>query len=165
MKASLGLDFGTESVRAVLVDLRGRELASAVANYAHGQIVGSLPGSKKKLPPHSALQHPLDWIESAAKATRAALRDAKVGADDVLGIGVDFTSCTMLPTRRDGAAILGALAAGAFASPREAIRAMAVPKSGTAPIFKPNRSHRSTYDSLYREYRRLGDFFSAKSNA
>ena len=100
MKAALGLDFGTESVRAVLVDLRGRELASAVAKYRHGQIIESLPGSKKKLPPQYALQHPLDWLDSAAKATRDALRAAR-GAD-VIGIGVDFTSCTMLPTMRDG---------------------------------------------------------------
>ena len=99
---SLGLDFGTESVRAVLVNLRGRELASAVAKYPHGQIVDSLPGLKKRLPPHYALQHPMDWIESATKATRAALRQASAGAEDVLGIGVDFTSCTMLATKRDG---------------------------------------------------------------
>ena len=102
MKASLGLDFGTESVRAVLVDLRGHELASEAAKYAHGQITEALPGSKRKLPPHYALQHPADWMESAAKATRAALHRAKVGAGEVLGIGVDFTSCTMLPVKRDG---------------------------------------------------------------
>ncbi|MEI6193868.1 MAG: FGGY-family carbohydrate kinase, partial [Verrucomicrobiota bacterium] len=63
-----------------------------------------------------------------------------------------------------GAAILGALAAGVFASPGDAIRAMATPKPGTAPVFKPNRSHRSAYDDLYREYRRLGNFFSSKNN-
>lgn len=102
MKAALGLDFGTESVRALLVDLRGQELASAVVKFRHGQIVESLPGSTKRLPPHYALQHPTDWPESAAKATRAALRAAKCSAGDVVGIGVDFTSCTMLPTLRDG---------------------------------------------------------------
>jgi L-ribulokinase len=99
---ALGLDFGTESVRALLVDLRGRERASAVARYRHGQIIDSLPGSRERLPPHYALQHPQDWIESAAKATRGALRAAKAKGSDVLGIGVDFTSCTMLPTLRDG---------------------------------------------------------------
>ena len=100
--ATLGLDFGTESVRALLVDLRGREQASAVAQYPHGQITESLPGSAKKLPPQYALQHPLDWIKAAAKATRAVLREARLDREAVLGIGVDFTSCTMLPTRRDG---------------------------------------------------------------
>src|SRR5580692_7939771 len=101
-RVALGLDFGTESVRALLVDLKGRELASAISAYAHGQIVESLPGQSAKLPPHYALQHPLDWIDSAAKATRAALRTAKLGKSDVIGIGVDFTSCTMLPALRDG---------------------------------------------------------------
>lgn len=99
---ALGLDFGTESVRALLVDLTGRELASATARYRHGQITESLPRSKKKLPSNFALQHPRDWIDSAASAVRAALRQASVKADLVCGIGVDFTSCTMLPTLRDG---------------------------------------------------------------
>src|SRR5438876_463488 len=101
-RVALGLDFGTESVRALLVDLRGREAGSAVARYAHGQIIETLPGSREKLPPHYALQHPQDWIDSAAKAARAALRAARRRGEDVLGIGVDFTSCTMLPTLRDG---------------------------------------------------------------
>lgn len=120
MKAALGLDFGTESVRAVLVDLRGRELASVAATYSHGQIVESLPGSQKQLSPHYALQHPLDWLGSAAKATRAVLRKAEIGASDVLGIGVDFTSCTMLPAKRDGTplCLLGEFAAEPLAWPK-----------------------------------------------
>lgn len=101
-RLALGLDFGTESVRALLVDLRGKEHASAVAKYRHGQIIETLPGSKEKLPPHYALQHPQDWIDSATKATRATLRAAHANAGDVIGIGVDFTSCTMLPALRDG---------------------------------------------------------------
>ena len=101
-RLALGLDFGTESVRALLVDLRGREHAAAAARYPHGQIINSLPGAREKLPPHYALQHPQDWIESATKATRTALRTAKAKSADVIGIGVDFTSCTMLPALRDG---------------------------------------------------------------
>jgi len=99
---SLGLDFGTESVRALLVDLEGRERAVAVVRYRHGQITQRLPGTKKDLPPDYALQHPQDWITSAARAVRQALASAKCGADSVIGIGVDFTSCTMLPTLADG---------------------------------------------------------------
>jgi L-ribulokinase len=101
-KIALGLDFGTESARALLVDLNGRELGSATAEYRHGQIIETLPGQQKKLPPHYALQHPQDWIEAASKAVRAALRTAKIKSEDVIGIGVDFTSCTMLPALRDG---------------------------------------------------------------
>ena len=101
-RVALGLDFGTESVRALLVDLRGREVGAATARYPHGQIIETLPGSREKLPPHYALQHPQDWIDSAAKAVRAALRAAKLSNETVIGIGVDFTSCTMLPALSDG---------------------------------------------------------------
>ena len=101
-KTVLGLDFGTESVRALLVDLHGNELASVSVGYPHGQIIETLPGRREKLPPLSAFQHPTDWIESAAKATRAARKKAQIDASEIVGIGVDFTSCTMLPTRSDG---------------------------------------------------------------
>jgi L-ribulokinase len=98
----LGLDFGTESVRALLVDLSGRERGIATRKYRHGQILEALSGSGVKLPPHYALQHPGDWIEAAAEATREAVAATGLPADSVLGIGVDFTSCTMLPALRDG---------------------------------------------------------------
>ena len=99
---SLGLDFGTESVRALLVDLKGVERGCAVVPFQHGQILDTLPGSNRKLPPLYALQDPQDWLDSAAKAVRAALRQAKVQPDDIVGISVDFTSCTMLTTLQDG---------------------------------------------------------------
>ncbi len=101
-KLALGLDFGTESVRALLVDLTGRERASAVAKYRHGQLTDRLPTTNKKLPAAFALQHPADWMDSAGKAVRRTLRDARADGAAVLGIGVDFTSCTMLPTDRHG---------------------------------------------------------------
>jgi len=99
---ALGLDFGTESVRALLVDLDGREVASAVRDYPHGQIVEALPISGESLPADFALQHPQDWIDASAKAVRDAIRAGDVSAGQVISIGVDFTSCTMLPARRDG---------------------------------------------------------------
>ena len=102
MPVALGLDFGTESVRAVLVDANGEQLAIAESSYRHGQILDSLPNSDQKLPDNYALQHPTDWIESAAAATREAMRDAALSPEAVVGIGVDFTSCTMLPTTADG---------------------------------------------------------------
>jgi L-ribulokinase len=101
-KLALGLDFGTEAIRAVLVDLHGREHGVGVVKYPHGQILNSLPGSTTKLPPQHAYQHPSDWLESAAKATKLALKKASAPATAIIGIGVDFTSCTMLPTMRDG---------------------------------------------------------------
>ena len=101
-RLALGLDFGTESVRALLVDLNGQERASAASPYRHRQILSSLPGSDQPLPAAFALQHPQDWLDAAAKAVRSAMRQVKVDAGVVISLGVDFTSCTMLPTLRDG---------------------------------------------------------------
>jgi L-ribulokinase len=99
---ALGLDFGTESVRALFVDLEGNEEASAVVDYAHGQITERLPPTCEVLPPDFALQHPLDWTDAAAAAVRAGLSMGEIDPSRVLSIGVDFTSCTMLPTLADG---------------------------------------------------------------
>lgn len=99
---SLGLDFGTESARAVLIDSEGNERGVAEQTYRHGQIVDSLPTSDESLPSHFALQHPSDWIESAAAATRRAIAESGTDPNHIVGIGVDFTSCTMLPTKQDG---------------------------------------------------------------
>jgi len=120
-KLALGLDFGTESVRALLIDLEGREQASAVASYAHGQITDELPGTGEQLPPNFAFQHPQDWLDSSAQAVREAVQQAgpnRAGA--VLSIGVDFTSCTMLPTLRDGTplCLLEEFSAEKFAWPK-----------------------------------------------
>ncbi len=99
---SLGLDFGTESVRAILVDTTGKQHGTATVEYAHGQITTSLPGCSDPLPPHYALQAPQDWMDSAAEAARTAMTRSGIAAERVIGVGVDFTSCTMLPTTRDG---------------------------------------------------------------
>lgn len=110
-RLALGLDFGTESVRALLVDVASGDTAGqGVAAYVHGVIDRELPGGGGRLPADYALQHPQDWLESAGEACRAALNDASArgaGVVDavaraVVGIGVDFTSCTMLPCRAEG---------------------------------------------------------------
>ncbi len=98
----LGLDFGTESVRALLVGLDGSERASSNARFSRGQITAKLPGTGEKLPSDFALQHPSDWLESAARATRSAWRRAADADTRLVGIGVDFTSCTVLPSLADG---------------------------------------------------------------
>ncbi len=102
IKAAIGLDFGTESVRALVVDLNGNELGEASDSFAHGQIIESLPGTGERLPPDFALQHPADWIDSAVAAVQGAIAAAGIGGDQIVGVGVDFTSCTMLPALADG---------------------------------------------------------------
>lgn len=99
---SLGLDYGTESVRAILIDSSGQQLGLGTHAYAHGQITETLPTSGEALPPDYALQHPSDWIDSAAIAIAEALACGQIDNERIVGIGVDFTSCTMLPTKSDG---------------------------------------------------------------
>jgi L-ribulokinase len=102
-KLALGLDYGTESARALLVDVEtGEERGTAVQEYPHGVITERLPGSEVCLSPEWALQDPDDYWTVLARIVPEALRAAAAGPADVVGIGVDFTSCTMLPTTADG---------------------------------------------------------------
>ena len=99
----IGVDFGTEAGRAVVVRVSdGAELGSAVHQYADGVIDEHLPGSHKPLPLQWALQNPDDYVAVFRHAVPQALKKSGVAAEDVIGIGIDFTACTMLPTRSDG---------------------------------------------------------------
>ena len=98
-----GFDFGTESVRVLVVRLRDGKIAGqAACAYPHGVVDDTLPTSGAKLPADYALQDSRDWLESAAIASQSALAAAGIAPADVVGIGVDFTSCTMLPCSGDG---------------------------------------------------------------
>lgn len=102
-KYTIGVDFGTESGRAVLVDVgSGCEITSAVYAYVHGVIDEKLPDSGKRLDPDWALQDPEDYIRTFQHTIPAVLEQSGVDAEDVIGIGIDFTACTMLPVKRDG---------------------------------------------------------------
>ncbi len=102
-KYAVGVDFGSESGRAVLVDVaNGEELAAAVHPYSHGVIDETLPGTDIRLEPDWALQDPNDYLEVFKQAIPAVLRDSGVDPANVIGLGVDFTACTMLPTTADG---------------------------------------------------------------
>lgn len=102
-KYAIGVDFGTLSGRSVLVELdTGKEIAVAVKEYTHGVMDETLPGGQVKLEPDWALQHPQDYLEVLAETIPAILNEAKVAADDVIGIGIDFTACTMLPVDSNG---------------------------------------------------------------
>ena len=100
---ALGVDFGTESGRALLLDLQsGAELAVSEVRYPHGVIDRELPGTGEQLPPDWALQHPEDWIAVLEEAIPAALERALEAREAIVGLGVDFTSCTVLPVAADG---------------------------------------------------------------
>lgn len=103
MKYSLGIDFGTLSARALLVEIEtGREVASEVYEYANGVIDDRLPSTGEKLPPDWALQDPRDYLRALEVTVPAVLKSSGVKPEDVVGIGIDFTSCTMLPIDKNG---------------------------------------------------------------
>jgi|SRR5690625_1782802 len=97
-KYSIGIDFGTGSGRVVVIDVRTGEIAGThVTEYKHGVISSTLPYSEKKLKRDSALQHPQDFIDVLEQSIPKSLAEAKVNNEDVIGIGLDFTACTILP--------------------------------------------------------------------
>lgn len=102
-KYSIGLDFGTESARAVLVNVATGETAtSAVSAYPDGVIDRTLPNSSAELPPDWALQNPADWLISMETAVSSALSESGIAPDSVIGLGLDFTACTVLPVTAEG---------------------------------------------------------------
>jgi len=99
----VGIDFGTLSGRAVVVRVRdGAELGSAVHEFPHAVIERELPATGERLPADWALQEPEDWLEVLRTAVPAAVADAGVDAAEVIGIAIDFTASTPLPTLADG---------------------------------------------------------------
>jgi L-ribulokinase len=106
-KYAVGLDFGTESARVVAVDVEtGRERLTEVAPYRHGVMARQLPSGRALLP-EWALHHPGDYLEATAALLRAV--GEAVAPDEVVGIGLDATACTVLPTTSDATplALLG----------------------------------------------------------
>lgn len=102
-KYVIGLDYGTESGRALLVAAdTGEELATAVMNYGDGVIDQTLPGSGAKLPPDWALQNPRDYLCVLEAVVPQVIKEAGVLPKDIIGIGVDFTACTLIPIDKDG---------------------------------------------------------------
>jgi L-ribulokinase len=102
-KYTIGLDYGTNSVRALIVNVsNGREVASAVWNYEHGT-----QGVILARDPNLARQHPADYVKGAETTIKQALAHAKrtvrgLKPEHIIGIGVDTTGSTPLPVDRNG---------------------------------------------------------------
>ena len=95
---ALGIDFGTQSARGVLVNIRtGEELGDCLYTYPNGVIDRKLPGMDVALPTDFALQDPSDYRTALDTVLHDTWRSAGVDPDSVVAIGVDFTSCTILP--------------------------------------------------------------------
>ncbi len=100
---TIGLDYGTNSVRALIVNVaNGAEVAAAVWTYAHGT-----QGVILSRDPNLARQHPLDYVNGAEITIKQALATAKKTVkgfkpEQVIGIGVDTTGSTPLPVDANG---------------------------------------------------------------
>ena len=102
---TVGVDFGTLSGRALLVRVSdGREMGSATLAYPHGVMDTALvtPDGEIPLPPNWALAHPIDWLEVLGTVVRQVLASCGVSPAEVIGIGIDSTTCTLLPTDGEG---------------------------------------------------------------
>ena len=99
---SIGIDFGSLSARAVLMDLAdGSVAASCVFPYPHAVLSSALPDGTP-LPPDWALQVPSDYRDALKVLLPQILEESGVAAEAVVGIGLDVTSTTMLPVTAEG---------------------------------------------------------------
>lgn len=97
-KYSIGVDYGTQSGRAVLVEVEtGNIVAQSVKEYTHGVMDEYLPDGVTKLEDDWALEHPADYVEVLETTIPKVLAESGVEAKDVIGMAIDFTACTMLP--------------------------------------------------------------------
>jgi len=104
-KYAIGVDFGTESGRAVLVEVAtGWEVATSVYTYENRVIDEFLPveGDPVRLEPEWALQDPQDYLRTFQNTIPAVLKESQIDPVDVIGVGIDFTACTMMPVKKDG---------------------------------------------------------------
>jgi len=101
-RCSIGVDFGTESGRVLVLDAgSGEELGVSVVPYPSAVIDRELPSTGERLPPDWALQDPDDWVKVLEDGIPAAVADAGVEPGEIVGLGIDFTSCTVLPVTDD----------------------------------------------------------------
>ncbi len=101
-KYTIGLDFGTLSCRGIIAAVAdGEQIASAQFVYPHGIMDTALPCGKV-LPPGFMLQHPQDYLDALHVILPGLMKSSGIAKEQIIGIGVDFTSCTMLPVKADG---------------------------------------------------------------
>src|SRR4051812_20428833 len=94
----LGLDVGTQSLRAAIVDLRGRTVSFGVA-----------PIDTDYPRPTWAEQDPAQWWAAARSAVGQAMTAAEIRPEEVGGLGLDCTACTVLPCDEAGRPLRKAL--------------------------------------------------------
>lgn len=102
-KYSIGVDYGTLSARAVIINLEnGDVVASTVKDYPDAVITDCLPNTNIKLGKDWALQNPRDYVNCLIATVKEAVSISRISKEDIISIGVDFTACTVLPVKSDG---------------------------------------------------------------
>lgn len=95
---SIGIDYGTESGRVLLINVHSGEIAATVVlPYKHGVIDSKDERIPYKLPFGTALQDPQDYLEILLAGIPHAIEKAQIESSQIIGIGIDFTSSTVLP--------------------------------------------------------------------
>jgi L-ribulokinase len=99
---SLGIDFGSLSGRAILVNVEtGEEVITGALDYPHKVMDERLP-SGKKLEVDWALQHPRDYLDVLFIVVPDIVKKSGIKPEEIIGIGIDFTGCTVMPVLKDG---------------------------------------------------------------
>jgi L-ribulokinase len=100
-KYSIGIDFGTLSARAVLLDLvTGKDAAVSELIYPHSVLSSDFFG--KELPVGASLQHPRDYLDAMGFVFRDLFVQSGAKPEEVCGVGIDFTASTTMPVTADG---------------------------------------------------------------
>ncbi|MBR5236094.1 MAG: ribulokinase [Clostridia bacterium] len=101
-KYSIGIDYGTLSARALLIDLEtGKEIAESDFVYPHA-VMTDADFTGIRLLKTDAFQNPQDYLDAFSNTVKSVLKQSEITPEQVVGVGIDFTSCTVLPTKADG---------------------------------------------------------------
>ena len=101
-KYTLGVDFGSLSARAVICRVSdGSVIAQYEQSYPHAVMTDFLPDGTR-IPAGFFLQHPMDYPFALEESVRGALAAAKILREQIIGLSLDFTGCTILPLNQKG---------------------------------------------------------------
>lgn len=107
---AIGLDYGTLSVRGVLIDSKtGLVISSETYEYPHGVIEKTLPKTDVELSDYWCLQHTDDYLEGLDYVIKSLLTQSEkkqIKVEDIVSLGIDFTCCTVLPVDKKGTPLL-----------------------------------------------------------
>jgi L-ribulokinase len=99
---TIGIDYGTESGRVLIANVTSGEIKEThVIPYRHGVMTEFIPGQSEPIPKGSALQHPKDYLDVLEQGIPCAIEKAGILPEQIIGLGIDFTSSTLLPADKE----------------------------------------------------------------